>query len=86
MIFTDHAIRQYIKRHAPAMSYNAARDHLVAAGERGGVQTGKRYRGSKVIHLAAIGVDVLARDKRDRGELVVITVLPSHGSEENPEP
>lgn len=85
MIFTDHAIRQYIKRHAPEMTYAAAFDHLTAAGERGGVQTGRRYRGAKVYSLPVIGIEVLAKAKRDRGKLVIITVLPVTGNAD-PEP
>ena len=75
MKFTDHAIRQFIRRHAPDMDFNAAASELAAAGPCA-TPTGRvGYRGAMVYSLPAIAIEVMAV-KVSHGDLLAVTVLP----------
>lgn len=73
MIITEHAIQRYIKRHAQGTPYAAAEAQLREAAADA-VPLKERSLNGQELWKAG---DLLLVCKRDRGDVVCVTVLPA---------
>ena len=72
---THHAVDQYKKRHAQDLSFHEARAVLEAAVPTAVKLKEKTHTGQEQWHIEELGIVLVT--KRDRGEYVCVTILPS---------
>lgn len=78
IIFTEHAIERYVRRHAPGMTLDEARKRLEDAAASATKLKARTVRGHTQWEIVSLGV--VAVTKRDPGktEDVVVTILPAY--------
>jgi hypothetical protein len=73
--FTTHAVDQYIRRHAPGLSHDEARATLEAAAPGARKLREKTLKRDTQWEIPSLGIILVT--KEERGDWVVVTVLPS---------
>jgi hypothetical protein len=73
--FTTHAVDQFIRRHAPHLSHDEARATLEAAAPGAKKLREKTLKRDTQWEIPSLGIILVT--KEERGEWVVVTVLPS---------